>query len=47
MIELINCSAHGPAHHHRQKRSLGDWQVNINSQVSEKDKAFMRMAYPH
>ncbi|MEN5236244.1 MULTISPECIES: hypothetical protein [Pseudomonas] len=47
MIELINCRAHGPAHHHRQKRSQGDWQVNINSQVSEKDKAFMRMAYPH
>ncbi|MFF7108184.1 hypothetical protein [Pseudomonas sichuanensis] len=23
MIELINCRAHGPAPHHRQKRSLG------------------------
>ncbi len=30
-----------------QALTLGDWEVGINSQISEKDKAFMRMAYPH
>ena len=30
-----------------QALTQGDWEVGINSQISEKDKAFMRMAYPH
>jgi hypothetical protein len=30
-----------------QALTQGDWEVGINSQISEKDKAFMRLAYPH
>jgi len=29
-----------------QALTLGDWEVGINSQISDKDKAFMRLAYP-
>ncbi|MDZ3996208.1 M12 family metallopeptidase [Pseudomonas sp. Teo4] len=29
-----------------QALTLGDWEVGINRQISEKDKAFMRMIYP-
>ena len=27
--------------------TLGDWEVGHNAEISEKDKAFMRLAYPH
>ena len=27
--------------------TLGDWEVGINATLSEKDLAFMRLAYPH
>ncbi|QVM90281.1 peptidase M12 [Pseudomonas entomophila] len=30
-----------------QALTVGDWEVGINSQISEKDKAFMRAAYPY
>ncbi|WDY56913.1 M12 family metallopeptidase [Pseudomonas sp. PSKL.D1] len=29
-----------------QALTLGDWEVTTNSEISEKDKAFMRLAYP-
>ena len=30
-----------------QAYTLGDWEVGLNSQLSDKDLAFMRLAYPH
>lgn len=27
--------------------TLGDWEIGVNSTLSDKDKAFMRLAYPH
>ncbi|MNJ37472.1 Astacin (Peptidase family M12A) [compost metagenome] len=27
--------------------TLGDWEIGHNAEISEKDKAFMRMVYPH
>jgi len=30
-----------------QELTLGDWEIGHNTEISEKDKAFMRMAYPH
>ncbi|MNE55141.1 hypothetical protein D3C80_1499630 [compost metagenome] len=27
--------------------TLGDWEVGHNAEISEKDKALMRLAYPH
>ncbi|QVM90280.1 peptidase M12 [Pseudomonas entomophila] len=30
-----------------QAFTLGDWEVGLNSRLSDKDLAFMRIAYPH
>lgn len=30
-----------------QAYTLGDWEVGLNSQLSDKDLTFMRLAYPH
>lgn len=30
-----------------QALTIGDWEIGINDRISEKDKAFMRLIYPH
>ncbi|MBA1201325.1 peptidase M12 [Pseudomonas capeferrum] len=29
-----------------QELTLGDWEIGVNDRISDKDKAFMRLAYP-